>query len=121
MKKLRFIIAIAAILLAAVACSESGCSLDEIGTTPIADIIDRPQDYAGRTVKVKGTVSFPISLFGKGRFQLTDNSGESITVVARKGYMVPDEGVTVKVKGKVEQSYRFGDISKIILKITDYE
>lgn len=122
MRKVRFVIAIAVILLTAIACSENNsCFFEEIGTTPIADIINRPQNYAGRAVNVKGKVSSPVSLFGKGRFDLTDDSGGTIMVVTGKGYMVPNEGVTVRVKGKVEQSYRFGDISKIKLRITDYE
>ena len=48
--------------------------------TPIAQIVDNPQQYADEIVTVKGTVSDPIGLGSTSFFTLTDRTGVSIRI-----------------------------------------
>ena len=66
-------------------------------TVRIRDLLDQPQRYDGRTVKVEGTVTRSAGLFGTGAYQVDDGTG-SIYVIAQ-GQGVPREGGKTKAKG----------------------
>jgi hypothetical protein len=66
-------------------------------TVRIRDLLDQPQRYDGRTVKVEGTVTRSAGLLGSGAYEVDDGTG-SIFVIAQ-GQGVPREGAETKAKG----------------------
>jgi hypothetical protein len=84
----RALLPVALLALAAGACAP---------TVRIRDLLDQPQRYDGRTVKVEGTVTRSAGLFGTGAYQVDDGTG-SIYVIAQ-GQGVPREGAKTKAKG----------------------
>jgi hypothetical protein len=72
-------------------------------TVRIRDLLDRPQDYDGRTVQVQGTVTRSAGLFGTGAYEMDDGTG-TIFVVAQ-GSGVPREGARTKAKGRFESVF----------------
>jgi hypothetical protein len=74
----------------------------------IADIQNRPDKYANKTVSVDGlvTTSFGVPLVPFQMYKVDDGSGE-ITVVSR-GSRAPRKGARVQVKGRVDELGSFG-------------
>lgn len=72
-------------------------------TVRVRDLLDRPQDYDGRTVKVEGTVTRSAGIFGTGAYEIDDGTG-TIFVVAQ-GQGVPREGARTKAKGRFESVF----------------
>jgi hypothetical protein len=93
-KKLRLLIPLGAALLLA------GC-----GTTRIGRILDEPQHFRNRTVRVQGTVDRSIGAFVTGVYQVEDGTGK-IYVLSNSG--VPRKGSRVSVKGKVMEGITVG-------------
>jgi len=89
-----------------------------IGTDNICDILNNPRKYSGenKTVTVQGKVTNSFNLFGFKMFGLTslEDSTCSINVVTER--ITPNEGEIVKVKGKVEESFSWGDKRMLIIK-----
>jgi len=81
------------LLLALVALGLGACA----PTVRIRDLLDQPQRYDGRTVKVEGTVTRSAGVFGTGAYQVDDGTG-SIYVITQ-GQGVPREGARTKAKG----------------------
>jgi hypothetical protein len=79
----------------------SGCSR----TIHIRDLLDRPQEYDGKTVQVEGTVTQSVGVLGTGAFEIDDGTGK-IYVVAR-GSGVPREGAKTRAKGRFESVFSF--------------
>jgi hypothetical protein len=77
----------------------SGCSR----TIHIRDLLDRPQEYDGKTVQVEGTVTQSAGVLGTGAFEIDDGTGK-IYVVARGGG-VPREGAKTTAKGRFESVF----------------
>lgn len=77
----------------------SGCSR----TIRIRDLLDRPQQYDGKTVQVEGTVTQSAGVLGTGAYEIDDGTGR-IYVVA-KGAGVPREGAKTKAKGRFESVF----------------
>jgi hypothetical protein len=74
-------------------------------TIRIRDLLDRPQDYDGKTVQVAGTVTQSAGVLGTGAFQIDDGTGK-IYVIAR-GQGVPREGAKTKAQGRFESVFSF--------------
>ncbi len=72
---------------------------------PIRDLLDRPQDFDGRTVEVEGTVTQSAGVLGTGAYEVDDGTGR-IYVVAR-GQGVPREGARTKAKGRFQAVFTF--------------
>jgi hypothetical protein len=87
------------LLVGAAIISLSGCSR----TIHIRDLLDRPQEYDGKTVQVEGTVTQSAGVLGTGAFEIDDGTGK-IYVVARGGG-VPREGAKTKAKGRFESVF----------------
>lgn len=74
-------------------------------TIHIRDLLDRPQEYDGKTVQVEGTVTQSAGLLGAGAFEIDDGTGR-IYVIAR-GQGVPREGAKAKAEGRFESLFSF--------------
>lgn len=88
----------------------SGCS-EKIG-----DIREAPEQFQGKTVRIKGTVTevVEIPFTDKGVFQVSDGSGKIWVVPSG---VFPREKETIRVKGMVERGFSFGGTNYgIILK-----
>ena len=74
----------------------------------VADIQNRPDRYANKTVSVNGvvTTSFGVPLVPFQMYKVDDGSGE-ITVVSR-GARAPRKGSRVRVSGRVNELGNFG-------------
>ena len=75
------------------------------GTIRIRDLLDRPQEYQGKTVRVQGTVTKSAGVLGTGAFEIDDGTGK-IYVIAR-GQGVPREGARTKAQGRFESVFSF--------------
>ena len=74
-------------------------------TIHIRDLLDKPQEYDGKTVQVEGTVTQSAGVLGTGAFEIDDGTGK-IYVVAR-GQGIPREGAKTKAKGRFESVFSF--------------
>jgi hypothetical protein len=74
-------------------------------TIRIRDLLDRPQEYNGKTVQVEGTVTQSAGVLGTGAFEIDDGTGK-IYVIAR-GQGVPREGARTKARGRFESLFSF--------------
>src|SRR5688572_12237185 len=79
----------------------SGCSR----TIRIRDLLDRPQEYDGKTVEVEGTVTQSAGVLGTGAYEIDDGTGR-IFVIAR-GQGVPPQGAKTKAQGRFEPVFSF--------------
>ena len=89
----------ASLLLGLLLVGMNACSR----TIRIRDLLDRPQEYDGKTVQVEGTVTQSAGILGTGAFEVDDGTGR-IYVVARGGG-VPREGAKTKAKGRFESVF----------------
>jgi hypothetical protein len=83
----------------------AGLALAGCGTTRIGRILDEPNHYRNRTVRVQGTVDRSVGAFVTGAYRVEDGSG-SIYVLSNRG--VPRKGSRVTVKGTVVQGVTLG-------------
>jgi len=72
-------------------------------TIKIRDLIDRPQEYNGKTVEVEGTVTQSAAVLGAGAFEIDDGTGK--IYVVSKGHGVPPQGAKTKAKGRFESVF----------------
>lgn len=84
------------VLLGLNACSQ---------TIRIRDLLDRPQEYDGKTVQVEGTVTQSAGVLGTGAFEVDDGTGK-IFVISR-GQGVPPQGAKTKAEGRFESVFSF--------------
>ena len=91
----------ASLMLGMVLAGLTGCSR----TIRIRDLLDRPQEYDGKTVQVEGTVTQSAGVLGTGAFEIDDGTGR-IYVIAR-GQGIPREGAKTKAKGRFESLFSF--------------
>lgn len=75
------------------------------GTIRIRDLLDRPQEYQGQTVRVQGTVTQSAGVLGTGVYEIDDGTGK-IYVIAR-GQGVPRQGAKTKAQGRFESVFSF--------------
>lgn len=88
-------------LLLVVVVALTGCSR----SIRIRDLLDKPQEYSGKTVQIEGTVTRSAGVLGTGAFEVDDGTGK-IYVIA-KGGGVPSEGAKAKAKGRFESVFSF--------------
>ena len=69
----------------------------------IRDLLDKPQEYDGKTVTVKGTVTQSVGVLGTGAYEIDDGTGK-IYVIA-KGQGVPRQGAKTKAEGRFESVF----------------
>lgn len=91
------------------ALAATGCK----GTTPISQLLDDPARFKDVTVRVAGTVTSAIGVFGTGIYEVDDGTGK-LPVVAREGG-VPREGATVAVEGKMRPGFTIGTQTLTVL------
>ena len=91
----------ASLMLGIVLVGLNACSR----TIRIRDLLDRPQEYDGKTVQVEGTVTQSAGVLGTGAFEIDDGTGR-IYVIAR-GQGIPREGAKTKAKGRFESLFSF--------------
>jgi hypothetical protein len=91
----------ASLMLGMVLIGLNACSQ----TIHIRDLLDKPQEYDGKTVQVAGTVTQSVGVLGTGAFEIDDGTGK-IYVIA-KGSGVPREGAKTKAKGRFESVFSF--------------
>jgi hypothetical protein len=89
----------ASLMLGLVLVGLSACSR----TIRIRDLLDRPQEYDGKTVQVEGTVTQSAGVLGTGAFEIDDGTGK-IYVIAR-GQGIPREGAKTKAQGRFESVF----------------
>ena len=89
----------AALLLGLAVLGLNACSQ----TIKIRDLLDRPQEYNGKTVEVEGTVTQSAGVLGAGAFEIDDGTGKIYVVT--KGQGVPREGAKTKAKGRFESVF----------------
>lgn len=74
-------------------------------TIHIRDLLDRPQEYNGKTVQIEGTVTQSAGVLGTGAFEIDDGTGK-IYVIAQ-GQGIPREGARTKARGRFESVFSF--------------
>ena len=89
------------LLLGLVLVGMNACSR----TIHIRDLLDRPQEYNGKTVQVEGTVTQSAGVLGTGAFEIDDGTGK-IYVIA-KGGGIPRQGAKTKAQGRFESVFSF--------------
>ena len=75
------------------------------GTIRIRDLLDRPQQYQGKTVRVAGTVTRSAGVLGTGAYEIDDGTGKIYVIT--KGQGVPREGAKTKAEGRFESLFSF--------------
>ncbi len=78
------------------------------GATRIGRILDEPDHYRNRMVKVEGRVEHSAGAYTAGAYQVDDGTGR-IIVISNRG--VPRKGARVTVKGQVIQGVTLGSDS----------
>lgn len=91
----------ASLLLGIVLVGLNACSR----TIRIRDLLDRPQEYDGKTVQVEGTVTQSAGVLGTGAFEIDDGTGKIFVIAQGQG--VPREGAKTKAKGRFESVFSF--------------
>jgi hypothetical protein len=90
----------------------SGCA----SVTPIGDLLNNPQRYDGKSVKIEGEVREAAGGFGLGAFQVRDKTG-TIPVVSSAS--PPRTGSQIGVKGKFESVFTIGTRSLAVIREED--
>src|SRR5262250_1348922 len=98
-KGIRFVLAATILAMMVLA---AGCPTQ----SSIADINRDPGHFAGKDVRIQGTVSDAFGALGNGVFQIDDGSGR--LWVFSQNYGVPGNGTKVSVTGRIEQGFAFG-------------
>jgi hypothetical protein len=84
----------------------------------IANISKDPGHYAGKDVRIEGTVADSFAALGNGVFQIDDGTGRMW--VYSQNFGVPGNGNKVEVIGRVEQGFAVGGRSfGVILRETE--
>lgn len=89
----------------------NGCDTAFFSTSILA-IHNNPRKYSGETVKVEGNVIQTMNLILIKYFILRDETGEIFIVTDR---ILPREGSTVSVKGRVEEAFNIGNEQMIVI------
>jgi hypothetical protein len=84
----------------------------------IANIIKDPGHYAGKDVRIEGTVADSFAALGNGVFQIDDGTGRMW--VYSQNFGVPGNGNKIEVIGRIEQGFAVGGRSfGVILRETE--
>ena len=74
----------------------------------IGELLLQPEEHDGAAVAVTGQVQNRASLFGMGGFQITDQKGDTITVLGLSSPKAP--GSTVTVTGTFMAAFSLNDL-----------
>jgi hypothetical protein len=85
---------------------------EKFGTTPIGKILEKPRDYADKTVIVSGEATEVFGLIVIKYFVLQDKTG-SIAVITDRP--LPAKGTEIKVRGVVKEAFSLGDQQLLVL------
>ncbi|MBZ5587821.1 MAG: hypothetical protein LAO05_04605 [Acidobacteriia bacterium] len=80
--------------------------------TKIGDIQKTPGKYDGRSVTIAGTVTSAHNFLVVKYYDVDDGTG-TIAVVTESA--LPNEGASVRVKGKVNQAYAIGSAHLVVI------
>ena len=86
-----------------------GCN----GSTPIKTLLDDPQRFDGKTVRIVGQVQGSVGALGFGAYQVNDGTG-TLSIVSEGGG-VPRQGAKVGVEGTFRSAYTIGSQSVAVL------
>ena len=81
-------------------------------TEDIAQIKANSSEFHDKKVTLKGTVSSRFGLFGKGVYNLDDDSGSIIVITSKT---IPESGKKVVVNGTVNQAFSFGESQMLVI------
>lgn len=79
-----------------------GCN----GATQIKTLLDDPQRFEGKTVRIAGQVEGSVGALGFGAYRVNDGTG-TLTIVSEGGG-VPRQGAKVGVEGTFRSAYTVG-------------
>jgi len=99
------ILLIIAVVIAAALYISRG-HVGPLGAVQIQDILDNTHKFDGETVRIKGTVTDSMGVFGRGFYRVDDGTG-GIWVATSHG--VPAKDKDVAVRGKVSTALVIGD------------
>jgi len=88
--------------------SASACEWWPFGYTSIADVVQSPGDYEGKTVKVRGRVSETAEPAASSRYYVLRQGDAELTVFT--GEPVPPVGAEVSVIGTAESATIVGGV-----------
>lgn len=83
------------------------------GTTPIKTLLDDPQQFDGKTVRIAGQVEGSVGALGYGAYQVNDGTG-TLSIVSEGGG-VPRQGAKVGVEGTFRSAYTLGTKTLAVL------
>lgn len=83
------------------------------GTTPIKTLLDDPQRFDGKTVRIAGQVQGSVGALGFGAYQVNDGTG-TLSIVSEGGG-TPRQGAKVGVEGTFRSAYTLGTQSVAVL------
>jgi hypothetical protein len=83
------------------------------GATPIKTLLDDPQQFDGKTVRIVGVVQGSVGALGFGAYQVNDGTG-TLSIVSEGGG-VPRQGAKVGVEGTFRSAYTIGSQSVAVL------
>lgn len=92
-----------AALAFAAALTLAGC--DYFGFTPIREILDKPAQFEGQEVKVKGKATRVTKILAMSGYNLRDETGEITVITDGK---LPAENDEVAVRGRVKSAVIMG-------------
>ena len=81
--------------------------------TPIKTLLDDPQRFEGKTVRIVGEVQSSVGALGFGAYQVDDGTGTLFIV--SEGGGAPREGAKVGVEGTFRSAYTLGTQSVAVL------
>lgn len=83
------------------------------GATPIKTLLDDPQQFDGKTVRIVGQVEGSVGALGFGAYQVNDGTG-TLSIVSEGGG-VPRQGAKVGVEGTFRSAYTIGTKTLAVL------
>lgn len=95
--------------IVAAAALSLGCQ----GATKIKTLLDDPQRFEGKTVRIAGQVQGSVGALGFGAYQVNDGTG-TLSIVSEGGG-VPRQGAKVGVEGTFRSAYTIGSQSLAVI------
>lgn len=83
------------------------------GTTPIKTLMDDPDRYDGKTVRIAGEVQQSVGALGFGAYEVKDASG-TLPVVSQTGG-APRAGAQIGVEGTFRAAFTLGTRTAAVL------
>ena len=84
------------------------------GTKSIAELLDDPSRFDGKTVRIAGDVKESIGALGVGAYQVDDGTG-TIIVVSKAGNGTPRVGAKIGVEGEFRSAFTLGSRTAAVL------